>query len=281
MDSTQINTSNRSTTVTTPNSSSVVTTASRSTSVTPNRQAAINALAVVGFITLIGASMMLAVYSTRFVPDVANRIGSAAVYLGSVFTPSPEPSLSVVPTPTASTTIAFGEASSTGSTSASSTASKAAAQTGAGAAPATGGKTTNTYQIGGTRTTVAPYGLPDLVVTASAVGYLESASADSFVANTTVPSGNRPAVKFTITNIGTNWTGTWRFTASIPTRTTFVYQSEPQQSLAPGDSIDYTLGFDRADTGSGQTMTITANSDNAVNESNTANNSTNFSLNIL
>src|SRR3989344_3436924 len=46
------------------------------------RQAAINGLAVVGFIALVGAGIWFAVYSTRFVPTVVNNLGAAAVYLG-------------------------------------------------------------------------------------------------------------------------------------------------------------------------------------------------------
>lgn len=280
MSITEINTSNRSTTVNTPDSSSVVTTASRSTSVTPNRQTAINALAVVGFIALIGAAMWLAVYSTRYVPGVVNRIGSAAVYLGSVFN-SGKPSLSVVSTPPTSTTIPFSGASSTVSTNEDSTTVKTPTVTKPVSPPTAGGEITATYPIGGTSAAVAPYGLPDLAVSIDAVGYLTTASTDSFVANSTIPSGSRPAVKFSIKNVGTNWTGTWRFTATIPTRGTYVYQSESQQSLAPGDSIDYILGFDRASTGTGQQLTITANSDHTVTDSNTANDTGTAYINVI
>ena len=276
MNSTEINTSNRSTTVNTPNSSSVFTTSNRSTTVTPpNRKVVVDTLAVVGFIALIGASMWLAVYSTRFVPGVVNRIGGAAVYLGSVFTPAPEPSLSVVSTPVASTTISFGEASSTISTTASSTTSTVTKPVSTTA----GSQTNITQQISGTG--VAPSGLPDLAVTISAIGYLATASADSFIESSTVPSGSRPAVKFTIKNIGTNWTGTWRFSASIPTWTAYVYQSAPQQTLSPGDSIDYTLGFDQANSGTNQMITITANFDHTTADSNPNNNSISAAINIL
>jgi hypothetical protein len=95
-----------------------------------------------------------------------------------------------------------------------------------------------------------------------------------------VPYGNRPSVKFTIKNVGTNWTGTWRFSAEIPTRSPYTFRSDPQQSLAPGESIDYTLGFDRARTGIG-TVTITANFDNTLSESSADNNSASADITIL
>lgn len=238
---------------------------------TPARQAAINGLAIVGFIALVTAGIWLAVYSTRFVPTVVNNIGAAAVYLGSVFNPASDSSISVVPT--ASTTISFGTSTTTSTTTTVTT-------TPAPVATTPGAKSVGTYQIGGTAA-AAPYGLPDLAVTVTAVGYLTTASADSFVANASVPSGERPAVRFVIKNIGTNWTGTWRFNASIPTRTTYVYKSPVQQSLASGDSIEYTLGFDRADKGTDQTISITANSDSAVTESSTTNNTVSVKITIL
>ncbi len=242
-----------------------------------HRQAAIGGLAAVGFITLILASMWLAFYSIRFVPAVVGRIGAAAVYLGSVFTPAEKPSLPVIPT--ASTTIAFGDASSTpvsgtyskpkaieiitlpGSASQRLTATIAGAQS--------------------TSTTLLPAGLPDLAIKINAIGYLATSSATSFVASSTVPAGFRPAVNFTIKNIGTKVSGPWDFTASIPTQTAYVFQSPEQQTLAPGDSIDYTLGFDQATTGQNQVISITANPSHTVTESSFTNNTASTSITVL
>lgn len=274
MSITEINTLNRSATINTPNNSSVVTTASRSTTITPNRQAAINGLAVVGFIALVVAGIWLAVYSTRFVPTIVNRIGGAAVYLGSVFTPADEPILSVVPTPTASTTISFGDSSSTISTSTTPARTNPVKTT-------AGERTSSVYQIGGVTNTGVLSGLPDFVVSIDSVGYLASTSADSFVATSTMQSSNRPAVKFTVKNIGTNKSGEWRFSASIPTQSSYLYYSPFQQSLNPGDSIDYTLGFDQPIAGSNKMISVTANFDHAVGESNTNNNSASVSITII
>lgn len=281
MNSSEINTS-RTATVNTPDHSTVTTTSNHSEVVTTlNRTALIRALAVIGFIALVGITMWLAVYSTRYVPAIVGRIGSAAVYLSSGVIPSPTPSLSVVPTPTASTTIPFSEASSTISTSASSTTSNLATETPAKSVQKTAGaETSGTYPIGGTAAT-APYGLPDFSVSISAIGYLATNSADSFITSSVVPAGTRPAAKFTIKNIGTNWTGTWRFSASIPTRTAYVYQSDPQQSLAPGDSIDYIFGFDSANSGTNQMISITANFDHVAADSNPNNNNIEAYLTIL
>ncbi|MHB8710634.1 MAG: CARDB domain-containing protein [Minisyncoccota bacterium] len=251
-----------------------------STRNTPAHTVTIYALAAVGFVTLIGAGMWLAVYSARFVPSVASRVGEAAVYLGSVFTSSNSkaPGLSVVPTAT-STTIYFGDASSTPAkkvpvphtVATSPTRTKTTAGT----------KTSGTYQIGTASSAPSLYGLPDFVVTINAIGYLATTSADSFVASSTVPAGSRPAVRFTIKNVGTNVAGAWRFSALIPTQTAYIYQSQLQQPLNPGDSIDYTLGFDQANRGANETVSVTANFDHAIAESNTNNNSASAQITIL
>jgi len=244
-----------------------------------NRSTVINVLAVAGFIAIIGGSMWLAVYSTRYVPNVVGRMGAAAVYLGAVFTPAPEPTLSVIPT--ASTTLPFGEEVS----SSISTTTVPTEILTAPSKPVTttaGKQTTKTIQIGGATTTpkatVALSGLPDFAVTIHSVGYLASTTADSFIATTTI-SGTRPAVSFTIKNIGTNVTGPWRWSISIPTQMAYLYESTPQQSLAPGDSIDYTLGFDQATVGT-QTVSVTANFDKTVTESNDRNNTTSAIMTI-
>jgi hypothetical protein len=236
------------------------------------RRTAITGLAVVGFIALVAAGIWLAVYSTRFVPKVVNGFGEAAVYLGSILIPNHTSGLSVVPTPTASTTISFGATDAT-STSATSTAPKQIATT-------AGTETSGTYQINGTSAPVLS-GLSDLIVHINAIGYLSTDSTNSFISSATVPAGSRPAVSFTIKNIGTNASGQWRFSASIPTQTGYIYQSQLQQSLNPGDSIDYILGFDQANVGANKTVSITANFDHAIAESNTNNDSASVTMTIL
>lgn len=203
-----------------------------------------------------------------------NRAGSAAVYLGSLFNTDSEPSVAVVSNAT-STIITFGTASSTPAKPVATTTKPATTKP----KPVTTGPTYTTVQVNGP---AAPtlHGLPDLAITATAIGYLNTTATDSFVASTTVPSGKLPAVKFTVKNIGTNMSGTWRFNAVVPTRTFYTYQSDLQQTLAPGDSIDYTLGFDRPKTGTGQQAVITVNHDKITNESSTNNNTLTLHFNI-
>jgi hypothetical protein len=240
--------------------------------ISQNRRIILNWLSVVGFIALVGAAMWLAAYSTRYVPTVVNRIGAAAVYLGSVFVPAPESNLTVVPT--ASTTIPFGTASST-------TPAKVTPSVTKPVTPTAGAKTTGTYPLGST-TPATLFGYPDLVVHINAVGYLATTSADSFVASTTIPAGKAPAVSFTIKNTGTNRSGSWRWNASLPTSSSSLYQSDLQQNLNPGDYIDYTFGFSGAViSGTDRTISITVNPDNLIIESNTTNDVASAKVTIL
>ena len=241
------------------------------------RLGAVYGLAGVGFIALVAAGMWLAVYSARFVPTAVNSLSAAAVSLGALFVPAPDNGLAVVPT--ATTTIPFGgeDATSTPTT----TPSTGNTSPSTPVTPSAGKETTSVTQIGSGTTTPSLYGLPDLATKITAIGYLATTSVDSFVASTTVPHGARPAVKFTIKNVGTNATGKWRFSASIPTETAYLYVSDLQQSLLPGESIDYTLGFDQSKKGADQRISISANYDNKIVETTTNNNGASATITVL
>ncbi|MBU6323451.1 MAG: hypothetical protein KGI41_01415 [Patescibacteria group bacterium] len=247
---------------------------------TPTRQVAVKSLAVVGFIALIAAGMMLAVSTARYVPAAFSRLGAAAVSLSSVFTSGTPASLVVVPG-TGTTTIPFG-GTATSTAPATTTAPVTPKPKPKPVVPTAGPGQSSTYQISGATTTPpALHGLSDFATTITAVGYLTSSSTDSFVASTTVPHGASAAVKFTVTNIGTNATGAWKFQANIPTETSYNWVSPIQASLNPGDHIDYVLGFSQAKAGVNQTISIVANYDNAVIETSTNNDSDSRTVTIL
>lgn len=226
---------------------------------TPARQAAMNGLAVIGFIALIAAGVWLAVYSTRFVPTVVNRIGAAAVYLGSVLAPAPGPSLTVTPSPTASTTIPFDVATTTSGVA--TTTAPAVSKKRSGPYPTTGGAP-------------ALYGLPDLVVVMTAQGYLAADNElNSFVASATVPAGRQPAVQFSVENKGTNVSGPWQLT----TDPQLASAAETQPSLAPGSRAGYVIYVDRTNR-STQDLTIVVSEN--LQESNTNNNSVSLTFTL-
>ncbi|KND51066.1 MAG: hypothetical protein AB202_01485 [Parcubacteria bacterium C7867-007] len=235
----------------------------------PRRGYAIHALAVVGFITLIITGIWLAIYTAQFVPTAVNRVGTAAVFLSQVFSPSEDKNLTVVPQIPFDNTVAS-------TTTATTTVPAAPVVTTIPGGPAPvatnpGRPTTNTYPAAGS--TNAPLsGKSDLIVSITQTGYLTSNSTDSFVSSNSVPDNKNAAVKFTVTNIGTNISGTWEFRASLPTTSSYTFNSDTQQSLRPGEKIEYVLGFDRARSGD-RSITITVDTDNDVNESNEGNNS--------
>ncbi len=235
------------------------------------RRIAVNALAVVGFIVLIVLGMALAIYAATFVPKAANRLGAAAVYLSHVFVPVKEPAnLEVVPFEDAP---GAGVATTTAtSTTPAATTTSATATT---ATPTAGAEDYHVYPIGGTTTGTKPYtgpltGYADLTVTNVVLGYLTSADTASFVASSTIPSGMRGAVKFSIVNTGTNTTGAYDFEAVLPaTSSGYHFFSGKQKALLPGEREAFVLGYDSARTG---TITITVDSDNTIKEVSESNN---------
>ena len=239
----------------------------------PARAVAINALAVVGFIVLIIIGMAFAVYAASFVPKVVNRLNGAAVYLSSIFVPADKAGIEVV---TPGTTVPFAEApgagiaSTTATTTTPTTTTPAPATTGT---PTAGTPGYHVYPTGGTNPNPVLTGLPDLTVDITATGYLTSSDTASFVKSDTVPDNKRGAIKFTITNVGTNSSGRFTFEAPLPTSKTYTFTSASQDSLLPGEHIDYVLGFDRTKSGSSRSITVTVDQDKDIKEISESNNS--------
>lgn len=234
-----------------------------------SRQAAVNALAIVGFVVLIIVGMALAVYAATFVPQAVSRLGGAAVYLSSIFVPAEETTLEVV---APGTTVPFPDAEAPVATT---SAPVVAPTTPVAVTPAPGVPTTTTYPVGGVVTKPVPVltGLPDLTVDIIATGYLTSTDTRTFTTSDTVPDGLRGAVKFSITNVGTNSSGRFDFDATLPTTRAYTFTSDYQDSLLPGEKIEYVLGFDRARSGDERTITIDVDPNGNVKESSESNNS--------
>lgn len=151
-----------------------------------------------------------------------------------------------------------------------------------------GPRTDNTYQIPGTggstpgSTTakpINPNGKPDLAVNVLDVGYIDAAT-NKFVAASSVNRSERVAVRFEIENKGNNVSDSWMFSAILPTYPPFVFQSQTQQKLNPGEKIEYTLGFDKVATGNSVDLKIFADQSLKINESNEENNIKIVTINI-
>lgn len=238
------------------------------------RRAAVNGLAIVGFIVLVIIGMALAVYAARFVPKAVSNIGSAAVYLSSqVFTEEGDTDLVVVP---ATETVPFGDDVVIATTTATTT---VATPTAPVTNPRPGTQTTVVTTVTGTAP--ANYsGLPDLVIENVTTGYLNSADTSTFRSSNEVPDGKRGAVKFTIANRGTNISERFDFEVELPTSRSYTYKSKSQQTLRPGERIEYVLGFDQAREGNDRTITITVDAGRDINESNENNNDRSVTVDI-
>jgi hypothetical protein len=243
----------------------------KTTTKKPAKSAAITALATVGFIALLIIGITLAIYAARYVPAAISKL---AGFTNNSNTPS---SLNVV---SSTTTIPFSD-NGTILTQTTTTVPPATppitSEYGSAAQSSSVPVTTNTYGNTSGATVPAhphtPYGLSDLSVTIIATGYLASDSTDSFVPASIIPPGARPAAKFSIANKGTNATGPWSFLAQIPTFNGSVFNSPVEPSLNPGDHTVFTLGFNQAIPGPAQTITVVADPNNNISESNEGNNS--------
>lgn len=240
----------------------------------PVRRAAVNALAVVGFIVLIILGMALAVYAATFVPAAVTRLGGAAVYLSSVFTPTEEATLEVV-----APTVSFPDTSAVVATSTPEveTPVKPVATPAAIAGP----KTTTAYVVGTAPSSTSLTGFSDLRVTIDAVGYLSNGSDEaSFIKSSTIPRELWGAVKFTVRNAGTNISGTYNLDVAVPTSRAYTLHSAAQDSLAPGGVIQYTVRFERGNIGTDREITVTIDPNNQVHEISESNNSASATVEI-
>lgn len=254
------------------------TTTIKTTHESGSRRAAVNALAIVGFIVLVIIGMVLAVYAARFIPTALSNIGSAAVYLSSQVFPADEDGDLVVVDE--GETVPFGDDASVATTT----------ETAPTPTPTTPTTPDTTPRPGTPTTVVVPvqvpastnyHGLPDLVVESMVTGYLSSGSdTDSFRSSNEVPDGKRGALKFTIVNRGTNISGRFEFEAELPTTRSYTYNSRTQQTLRPGERIEYVLGFDQAREGENRTITVTVDPDDDIDESNERNNERSVTIDI-
>jgi len=157
---------------------------------------------------------------------------------------------------------------------------------GSGSTGSTGGfgltageKEEELFEITPETTPVDPNGRPDLVPTITAVGIIDE-DTNEFFATSTASVHDRVAVQFTVENIGTGVSGPWNFVSVLPARKiTFFRPEVSQRSLAPGDRIEYTIGFDGVKTI--DEVEIRINVDNAPGDVNKANNITGTKIDIF
>lgn len=88
-----------------------------------------------------------------------------------------------------------------------------------------------------------PNGNIDLTATILETGYINKETL-AFVAAKEVKPDQRAAIRFEIVNLGSKRASDWTFAAVLPTFPGYIFQSNTQQALEPGDRVQFTLGFD-------------------------------------
>lgn len=105
----------------------------------------------------------------------------------------------------------------------------------------------------------------DLTVQLSGLGVLNKFT-NTFITASSFNYTDRVGVKFVVKNDGYAATGPWSFSATLPSDTTPRYTSPVQQSLNPGDSIEFTLGFENINSAVANAISITLDPNNQVRE---------------
>ncbi len=129
----------------------------------------------------------------------------------------------------------------------------------------------------------SPTGAIDLSARIIAVGVVEKATG-TFTASSTPNRAlgtHRVAVKFAVENNGTRTSPQWTFNAVLPTFPSHVFSSPVQPSLAPGDRIEFTLGFDSFVDKDEGTLVINIDPTSSINEPNKTNNILTYVVNTV
>lgn len=150
--------------------------------------------------------------------------------------------------------------------------------------PVTAGpSTSHTYPLNGSGAVVSnPNGSVDLVARVIDVGVINKTTG----AFTPTPAPSlkalgdqyRIGVRFAIENNGTKTSPQFDFNAVLPTLPSYIFSSPMQQALAPGDRIEFTLGFDSFDNSSAHVFTVNADPSGRINEANKANNIVHYTI---
>jgi hypothetical protein len=118
------------------------------------------------------------------------------------------------------------------------------------------------------------YGRADLAVRVLQVGRLNTAT-NLITSQTSFNYNDTVGIKFEVSNDGDAVTsGYWSFTAALPSISTPTYTSPTQVPLRPGESIQFTLGFNNLTNQRNSLITINVDPSNVVAESNEGNNMT-------
>jgi len=106
-----------------------------------------------------------------------------------------------------------------------------------------GKKKDEVFPISDSRSSSDANGRVDLKVNIINTGTVGSDG--TFTATSSINFTGKGAIQFSVTNIGSKTSDNWTFNAVLPTFPMHIFHSTNQKALAPGDRIDFTLGFDQ------------------------------------
>lgn len=144
-----------------------------------------------------------------------------------------------------------------------------------GTVPRTPGKETTTIDVISPGVSPSdPNGAADLAARFIELGVVDK-DTGVFTASST-PSksaiGKRVAARFAVENLGTKTSPQWTFNAVLPTFPAHIFSSPVQQALAPGDRIEFTLGFDSFEEDNEGILIVNVDPTGSINERNKDNN---------
>jgi len=134
-----------------------------------------------------------------------------------------------------------------------------------------GERTEKTYSLGTSSPASSAYGKMDLAPRILEIGVVDKVT-NIFYATTSLKASDRIAVRFEVENLGTLDSGHWQFSAVLPTFPMHIFESEGQQSLAPGDKIEYVIGFDNVEIGVDGRFVINVDPTSSLSEASKTNN---------
>lgn len=99
------------------------------------------------------------------------------------------------------------------------------------------------FPISDSRSVSDSSGRVDLKVTILGTGTVDTDGV--FSPTSSIKVTEKGTIRFSVTNVGSKTSDNWTFNAVLPTYPMHIFHSKSQKALAPGDRIDFTLGFDQ------------------------------------
>lgn len=146
-----------------------------------------------------------------------------------------------------------------------------------------GQETSATFPVTGGTAISNPAGFVDLSARVLEQGVVNKETG-VFTASSTpnrLSDTHRVAVRFVVENLGTRTSDQWAFNAVLPTFPSHIFSSPTQQGLAPGDRIEFTIGFDSMVDQNESIFVINVDPTGRINEPNKQNNIVSFTVRTI